>query len=313
MKTSAEFIIPVIRIMHFLFSLWTIADMVSDTLTTIQYYDYGINPDSFKCNKSKPADYLEKDNRTFTEGPPVESTDFSYFNKACFVWALNPSQQMIMNILWLFNDQTIGDGVIYDRIEDKLKCSGLTRKAFRERNCYYKMTFVFCTLPINLVISIIRVYLIDPMILILVALGNLHARIGDSFLIRKYNTFSTVIKYREATAESIGQCIIAMTFYSANKDYFSCPDTFFSWFNKGTIVICSMFFSIGSIILTACNRINETNARNYGKDWWKVMLCKRRNMLKKEPPEPLALLIAGPIMISSISIPFLVYLSQILN
>ena len=74
-----------------------------DTLTTIQYYNYGVNPNSFRCNSSINSDYhhLISVSTTSTQAPPSSSTDFVYFHWSLVIWALTPALQAILIFYYL--------------------------------------------------------------------------------------------------------------------------------------------------------------------------------------------------------------------
>ena len=75
-----------------------------------------------------------------------------------------------------------------------------------------------------------------------------------------------------------------MNFYSANKEYFDCPEPFFPLIDKGTVAQISMVFSLGSVILLSfINPGNEKYTLQYGKDWWKSLQCKRQEVPRFGP------------------------------
>ena len=144
---------------------------------------------------------------------------------------------------------------------------------------FAKAVILLLAVPIISLISVLYAYIFGPLVIIASAIGHLYPRLDDVSLITFCKSMAKVTKFLEACLEAIGQCLIAMNFYSANKEYFQCPEPYFPWLDKGTVVIISMIFSIISITLAIINRVNESFTRSYGTDWWK--LWNREDLLKK--------------------------------
>ena len=257
--------------------------MVSDALTTIKYYEYGLDPNNFKCDSTVNSGYphLNHDNTILAHAPPSSSsTDFVYFHRSLVIWALTPAWitfQYSLGCMFdinIFNEDRDG---VWNLIERKLTCLRITRNKILRMNPFVKVILILLAQPIILLISVLYVYIFSPVVIIVCATGNLHPRMDDVSLITFCKSLAKVAKFHEAAFEAIPQCALAMNFYIANKGHFECPEPFFPWINKGTVVIISMVFSIISITLSIFNFGNETLTFSYGKDWWK--LWKRKDVL----------------------------------
>ena len=257
--------------------------MVLDVLTTIQYYDYGVDPNSLQCNLTRNDLSMEQNTLTSTTEPSSTSPDFSYFTWACVIWALTPIVNIFNLIQGMFNvDVPTGSLDMWLWIIGKIK--KINRQQVVEKDCVWKAILILLSLPIIILFSVLHAYVINPIVILANGVAILCPRIDDIPWIKWCKRQIKVTKLQEAIFEAIGQCIIAMNFYSADKEYFDCPEPFFPWIDKGTVVLISMVFSVGSIILSCINFGNEMFTLSYGKDWWKSLLGKRSNVSRVVVP-----------------------------
>ena len=269
---------PVLRLVNFLKSMLMIVDMVTDAKTTILYYDYGVNPSKFKpIQENDTYIHLNLSNTLSTVEPSSVSTDLSFFYIACVIWAINPIMHARMIVKWL-NQSLINDDWL-DMLEEKFGNYSSIREKFKNQPIWSKILFVIATSPILFLMGIIWAYFIDPLTIILIALGNLFPVCFNKLFIKKLSAAVKYIKISEAIYESLGQWILAMVFYSYNKEYYNHPKSYMPWVTEGMMVVISMHFSWLSIVLTHNYYNNELFTLLYGKDWWK--LWKRTKVLQR--------------------------------
>lgn len=245
--------------------------MVMDVLTTKQYYSYGLDPKNFgKCNISN-GDYQHLNGNGSTSTVATSSQSFGYFYCACGVWAFTPACYVFVIILWFYSGYDWIDGND-DRLLMIEENFGLIRKEFRGMTSCCKMLVMISAFPIIYMIAILQSYVFTPLILILVGFGNLHPKVKENNFIKTISKSVNFVKGIEGISESLSQCILAMVFYYLNKDTFNCPNSYIPWIKDETILIVSMIFSIGSITVSS---IGFFVIEQYGKDWWKALLCQK--------------------------------------
>ena len=128
LKKAGEFLTPVFRLAHFLKSMLMIVDMVTDVKTTIFYYNYGVNPNSFKSIETNDTYMqLNSSSTSSTVEPSSVSTNFLFFYIACGIWALNPAMHAKVIIIWLNHPLENDDWLTI--IEEKFElCSSIVQK-----------------------------------------------------------------------------------------------------------------------------------------------------------------------------------------
>ena len=270
--------------------------MISDIMTTIQYYNYGVDAGSLKCYSTEYTNYqhLNKDATSSSHVPQSSSNNFVYFHCSLMIWAAIPIEKFISMLL--------GVNPLWNLLEEKLTCFCVTKHREPNMNLFSKTFLIILALPIIILICILDAFIFNPFLIIVSAIGNLDPRMDNISLIAKCKSEVKTTKLLEACLESFFQCALTMKFYSDHKKYFECPETLYPWVNKGTVFIISMIFSILSIILAIYNRVNEMFTLLYGKDWWKVW--DRKDVLKE-----IWLLSLSFILFDSILIGFLFYIA----
>ena len=255
-----------------------IVDMVTDVKTTIFYYNYGVNPNSFKSIETNGTYMqLNSSSTSSTVEPSSVATDFLFFYIACVIWALNPAMHAKAIVIWLSRPLENDDWLTI--IEEKSElCSSIVQK-IRKKFIWQRILIIIASSPILYLMGIIWAHVISPLTIILIAFGNLCPECFDKIFIKKLSTGVIWIKVSEATYESLGQWILAMVFYSYNKEYYNHPGSLMPLVTEGMMVVISMHFSWLSIVLTHTGFINEMFTLLYGKDWWK--LWKRTKVLRR--------------------------------
>ena len=255
--------------------------MLSDGLSTNQYYNYGIDPSNFgKCNDTNHHDLtLNGSDLTSTTAPSIESSNFFYFYVACGIWASTPAIYIVPIVRWLC--VSYSEFAMWNMTEAKFERFGLTINSFRGMSACGKIIFSVVTFPIIIFTAILQSYVLTPLTIIVIAFSNLFPKYKETNFVKRLSEDGNLVKYFEAYFESMFQCGLAMYFFYKNKDLFNCPNSYVSWFDEGTVLIISMIFSIVSITLAFFNTMNENLTGRYGKDWWKALLCKRPELLRE--------------------------------
>lgn len=273
LNNACEFRIPLFRIAHFLASVYMIVDMITDLLITIHYYEYGVNPSSFKSNQTKGTRIqLNSVSTTTTVEISSNSTDFSYFYIACWVWTLTPCGHIVMNLSWYYDPTNLYTITYcsYVLIEHKFEKYGFTRIMFRKMCLFRKILFMILIFLMVILEAIVTCYIRNPLVIMRIAFGNSFPTFCDQNVTEKLSNIAKLIKCGEAVGESFGQCILAIVFYSINKSYYDCPHPMMPMLTKGAVFVISIYFNVLSITIALINLINRELTLAYGEDWWKL-------------------------------------------
>ena len=183
--------------------------MVLDVRTTIQYYDYGVDPVSFQCNLTRNDLSMEQNTFTSTTEPSSTSPDFFYFNWACVVWALTPCWIVIQSIVILIacmfdvNFLPLMRDKVWNWIEGKF--DNINRQPVLEWNGVLKVVLIMLSLPITILISILWAYVFSPFVIIVNGAAILCPRMDDISWVKLCKRQVKNIKVTEAIFEAIGQ------------------------------------------------------------------------------------------------------------
>ena len=251
--------------------------MISDMMTTIKYYDYGVNPNQFKSNHTDSTYmHLYASSVTSTVEHSSYSNSFSYFYASCAYYAFVPVVYMSNISLWLLGFWIPGHDV-FEMMEEKFGKIGLSATRIQKKSLCKKIIFLLLKFPIITLIAILWTYAISPMAMILIAFGNLFPKFGNKPLIKRLRNCGSFIKYIEAIFESACQFALAMDFYYYNKEDFDSQLPLIPWVTEGILFRITIHLSLFSIIMAANSFFHGWLTLWYGKDWWK--LWKRTKVL----------------------------------